>query len=149
LKDEPIMSEREPDDRDPTQKILRAGALYFAVVFGAGFVLGTIRTLWIVPSFGMRKAELMEAPIMFAITVLASRWVVRRLALRPSFSGRLSVGLVALGLLLVAEFTVVLWIRGLTVAEYLAGRDPVAGTVYVVLLASFALMPSLGVGRSN
>jgi hypothetical protein len=143
------MSEREPDDRDPMQKILKAGALYFAVVFGAGFVLGTFRTLWIVPSFGMRKAELMEAPIMFAITVLASRSVVRRHALRPSFPGRLSVGLVALGLLLVAEFTVVLSIRNLTIAEYLAGRDSVAGAVYVVLLVAFAVMPSLGIRRSD
>jgi hypothetical protein len=139
---------RKPDGRDPTQKILTAGALYFAVVFGTGFVLGTIRTLWIVPSFGTRRAELMEAPIMFAITVLASRWVVRRLALRASFPGRLSVGMIALGLLLIAEFTFVLWIRGLTIAKYLAGRDPIAGTAYVVLLAAFALMPSLGVRRS-
>ena len=29
--------------------ILKAGLVYFALVFGAGFVLGTIRTLWIVP----------------------------------------------------------------------------------------------------
>jgi hypothetical protein len=143
------MNERPVDEGDPIQKILKAGALYFAVVFGAGFVLGTIRTLWIVPRFGTRRAELIEAPIMFAITVLASRWVVRRFATRASFPGRLAVGLFALGLLLLSEFTVVLWIRGLTIAEYLAGRDPVAGTVYVVLLAAFALMPSLGVGRSD
>ena len=143
------MSERKPDEQHPIQKILKAGALYFALVFGAGFVLGTIRTLWIVPSFGTRRAELMEAPIMFAITVLASRWVVRRLAIRASFPGRLVVGLIALGLLLLTEFTLVLWIRGLTIAEYLAGRDPVAGIVYVVLLAAFALMPLLGIGRSD
>jgi hypothetical protein len=143
------MSERRPDARDPIQQILKAGALYFAVVFAAGFVLGTIRTLWIVPSFGARRAELMEAPIMFAITVLASQWVVRRFATRASFPGRLAVGLFALGLLLLSEFTVVLWIRGLTIAEYLAGRDPVAGTTYVVLLAAFALMPLLVAGRSD
>jgi hypothetical protein len=134
------MSEKQPDERDPIQKILKAGALYFAVVFGAG----TIRTLWIVPSFGTRRAELMEAPIMFAITVLASRWVVRRLAIRASFPGRIAVGLIALGLLLLTELAVALWIRGLTIAEYLAGRDPVAGAVFVVLLAVFALMPLLG-----
>jgi hypothetical protein len=138
------MSERQPDERDPIPKILKAGALYFAVVFGAGFALGAIRTLWIVPSFGARRAELMEAPIMFAITVLASRWVVRCLAIRASFPGRIAVGLIALGLLLLTEFAVALWIRGLTIAEYLAGRDPVAGTVFVVLLAAFALMPLLG-----
>lgn len=79
-----------------TRQILKAGALYFALVFGAGLVLGTIRTLWIVPSFGTRKAELMEAPIMFVITVLASRWVARRLATPPSLPRRLAVGLARL-----------------------------------------------------
>ena len=42
--------------------ILKAEVLYFALVFGAGFVLGTIRTLWVVPRFGTRMAELMETP---------------------------------------------------------------------------------------
>ena len=58
--------------------ILKAGVLYFALVFEAGFVLGTIRTLWIVPRLGTRLAELMETPIMFVITILAARWTVRR-----------------------------------------------------------------------
>lgn len=44
-------------------QILKAGALYFALAFGAGFVLGTIRVLWAVPRFGERTAELMETPI--------------------------------------------------------------------------------------
>jgi hypothetical protein len=60
--------------------ILKAGVLYFALVFGAGFVLGTIRTLWIVPRLGTRMSELMETPIMLVITILAARWTVRRLA---------------------------------------------------------------------
>jgi hypothetical protein len=46
--------------------ILKAGLIYFAIVFGAGFVLGTIRTLWVVPRLGTRMAELMETPIMLA-----------------------------------------------------------------------------------
>jgi hypothetical protein len=143
------MSDQHPDTRDPKLQILKAGALYFALVFAAGFLLGTIRTLWIVPSVGTRKAELMEAPVMFLVTILASRWVVRHLSLSFSLLQRLAVGLVALGLLLLAEVTVVLWMTGLTIAESVAGRDPVAGTVYLVMLAVFAAMPLLVVRRSD
>jgi hypothetical protein len=124
-------------------QILKAGLLYFALVFGAGFVLGPIRILWVVPRFGTRIGELMEAPIMFAITIAAARWVVRRLAVPSIPSRRLGMGGVALSLLLIGEFTLVLWLRGLSVREYLAGRDPVSGTVYYLILGVFAIMPLL------
>ncbi len=120
--------------------ILKAGALYFALVFGAGFVLGTIRTLWVVPRFGTRTAELMETPIMLVVTIAAARWIVRGLALPLTPSRRVGVGFVALGLLLAAEFTLVIWLRGLSSREYLAIRDPVSGTVYYVMLAVFVIM---------
>jgi hypothetical protein len=41
----------------------KAGVIYFALVFGAGFVLGTIRTLWVIPGVGTMTAEVMEMPI--------------------------------------------------------------------------------------
>jgi hypothetical protein len=62
--------------------VLKAGALYFAIVFGAGF-------------------------------------------------------------LLVAEFTLVLRLRGQSVTEYFANRDPVPGAVYYLMLGAFAIMPLL------
>jgi len=124
-------------------RIVKAGVLYFAIVFGAGFVLGPIRILWAAPRYGTRMAELMETPIMLVVTIVAARWIVRRLALPSTPSIRLGMGFLALGLLLVAEFTLVLWLRGLSISEYLASRDPVSGTVYYVLLGVFALMPVL------
>jgi hypothetical protein len=126
--------------------ILKAGVLYFAMVFGAGFVLGSIRVLWIVPHFGERTAELMETPIMFVVTIVASRWIVRRLAVPSAMLGRLGMGCIALVLMLVAEFTLVLRLRGLSIGEYFANRDPVAGVVYYAMLGVFAIMPVL-VGR--
>ena len=123
--------------------ILKAGALYFALVFGAGFVLGTVRTVWVVPRFGTRMAELMETPIMLVVTMVAARWIVRRLAVPSVPSSRLGMGFVALGLMLVAEFGFVLWLRGLSIREYLATRDPVSGTVYYLMLGVFAIMPLL------
>jgi hypothetical protein len=117
--------------------------LYFVFVFGAGFLLGPIRILWVVPRLGTRVAELLEAPIMFVITIVAARQIVRRLAVPLKPSSRLGMGSIALGLMLIAEFTLVLWLRGLSIMEYLAGRDAVAGTVYYVMLAAFAIMPLL------
>jgi hypothetical protein len=35
-------------------QVLKAGVLYFVLVFGAGFVVGPIRILWVVPRFGTR-----------------------------------------------------------------------------------------------
>jgi hypothetical protein len=87
--------------------------------------------------------ELMEAPIMLVVTVLAARWVVRRLAVPPKPLSRLGMGCVGLGLMLVAEFTLVLWLRGMSISEYLASRDPVSGTVYYVMLRVFCIMPPL------
>jgi hypothetical protein len=123
------------------KQIVKVGVLYFAIVFAVGFVLGAIRTLWLVPRLGVRTAELMEAPIMFGVSTLAARWVGRCLDLPPAWPGRLASGCIALGLMLLVEFTVVLWIRGLTIREYFATRDPVSGAVYVVTLAAFGVIP--------
>jgi hypothetical protein len=128
------------------KETLKASAVYFALVFAAGFVLGTIRTLWVVPRLGARTAELAEAPIMFGISILAARWAVRHVQVSPLRSRRLAMGGVALGLMLLVEFTLGLWIRGTTIREYFAARDPVSGTVYFLTLGAFAVIP-IFVGR--
>lgn len=120
---------------------MKAGTLYFVLVFGAGFALGTLRVLLVVPRLGARTAELIEAPFMLAVTFLAARWTVRRLAVPPARVPRLVMGCVALALLLIAEFTLALLIRGMTMRDYFATLDPVSGTVYYALLGVFALMP--------
>jgi ABC-type uncharacterized transport system permease subunit len=123
--------------------VVKAGVLYFTLVFGSGFVLGTIRTLWVVPRLGTRTAELMEMPIMLAVTIVAARWTVVRLSVPIVWSARLEMGCIALVLMLIAEFGFVLWIRGLSIKEYFASRDRVSGTAYYVMLAAFAVMPLL------
>ncbi len=51
------------------------------------------------------------------------------------------MGLVALLLTLIAEFGFVLWLRGMTVAQYLATPDPISGTVYYFMLGVMAVLP--------
>ncbi len=52
----------------------------------------------------------------------------------------------ALGLMLVAEFGLVLWVRGMSIRQYFATRDRLSGTVYYLLLGVYAIIPLL-VGR--
>jgi len=122
---------------------LKAGALYFALVFGAGFVLGTIRTFWVVPRLGTRTAELVEMPIMLLISLLAARWTVLHFGVPHVVFARLGMGCIALALMLLAEFGLMLRIRGLSIRQYLATRDPVSRTVYYVTLGVFAALPLL------
>ncbi len=126
---------------------VKASLLYFIFVFGAGFVLGPIRILWLVPRFGARVAELMEMPVMLVVIIFAARWIVPYIPEPRTLSKRFAVGFFAFGLLLVAEFSLVLSVRGMTLSEYFANRDPVSGTVYYIMLAVFALMPVLVVKR--
>lgn len=129
--------------------LLRAALFYFALVFGAGFVLGSIRVSWLVPRFGERIAELMEMPVMLGVIFIVAKWTVRRYTLARKSSQRLAIGCIALTFLLIAEFSIVLSVRGLSIGEYLATRDPVAGTVYYLMLGVFAIIPVLVRGRAS
>ena len=122
-------------------RIFKGGLVYFALVFGAGFILGAIRVPILAPRLGERVAELVEMPFMFVAVLLAARFVVRRFSLPAGASSRLPVGLLALGLLLVAEFLLAVAIQDRSLGAYIASRDPVSGTVYLAMLVLFALMP--------
>ena len=124
-------------------RVLMPAAAYFALVFGTGFVLGTIRVLWIVPRLGPRIAELLESPLMVVASVLAARWINRHFSADNRPASRLGIGLTALVLLLVAEGVLAVTLRGASVSEALGNKDPVSGTVYYALLGVFAVMPWL------
>lgn len=125
-----------------TRRVLQAGAIYFGMVFAAGFALALVRIPVLVPRFGVRAAEVMETPLMLAVIVFASRWLVRR---HPRFdrAQRLAAGGVALALLLGAELAVA-WLQGArSLVQVVAERDPVSGSVYLASLVFFAIAPAL------
>lgn len=135
----------DSNDTHPNSRwlVLKASLFYFAFVFAVGFVFGPIRILWAVPRFGVRAAELMEMPFMLIAVVAIAYWVISRLFVPSRPLVRLGMGLISLALILAAEFSLVLQLRGLTLAEYWADRDPVSGTAYYLMLCIFALMPWL------
>ena len=91
--------------------------------------------------FGARVAELLEMPIQLIVIVFAARFVVRRFALPAVTSVRLRVGLLALGLAVAAELLLAAAMTGGQPGQYIAGRDPVSGSVYLVMLLLFAVLP--------
>jgi hypothetical protein len=122
--------------------MIQAALRYFGVVFSVAFVTGTIRQLWVVPRLGTRTAELLELPLIVALSFVTARWILRR---HPAASNRfrLGMGSIALLFMLIAEFGFVLALRGMTIAEYMATRDPVSGPAYYLALLVFGAMPFL------
>lgn len=123
---------------------LRAAGLYFLLVFSAGFMLGTVRVLFIVPAIGERAAELGEMPLMVLIVAVAARFIVRKYAGSIHDTSQwLQVGAIAFACMLTADVGVGVALRGMTVWQALFARDPLSGTAYYLALVFLALAPSL------
>jgi hypothetical protein len=124
-------------------RVLKAGAVYFLLMFGVGWVLGPIRELWAVPRFGRLTGVLWEAVIMLIAMAVSARWVIRRFRVGPTFDSTISMGLVVLGILVPAELAGVVWVRGLSLSEYLASFATAPGLVSLLMFLLFAAMPTL------
>ena len=121
--------------------------MYFALVLGTGFVLGIFRVPFLVPRIGERWAELAEMPIMAAAIFLSAGYILRRFPEVDSPRRALIVGFLALALLICAELGLAVLLQSQTLAEYIASRDKVSGSVYLVMLLVFALMPRLRLSK--
>jgi len=85
-----------------------AKLLYFAFVFGAGFVRRTSPRPADRPAQRHQNGGLIEAPIIDFGQRLAAHWIIRRFAVPPTATERIVIAIVALVLVLVTEFTLVL-----------------------------------------
>ncbi len=128
---------------------IRAALVYFAVVMGAGFLLGMVRVPFVVPRIGERWAELAEMPIMGVVIFFAAAYVLRRFPGIGSPGRSLVTGFLALALSVLAELSMAIALQSRTLGEYLASRDRVSGSVYLAMLVMFALMPRLRLRRSR
>lgn len=124
-------------------RILLSALFYFALVFGAGFLLGPIRVFLLEPRFGRTVAVLCEMPVLLLAMVAAARGIPARLRMQTRISSLLFMGLGALALLEAADFLVGALLRGMTAGEQLAYLTTPAGAVYLAAQALFALMPLL------
>lgn len=120
---------------------VKAGLAYFAIVFAAGFVLGTIRTLLLAPRLGPFAAVLVELPVMLVIAWIACGWAVSRFAVGSSRVDRLVMGALALALLLAAELVLAVAVFDATVTGFLSAYATPAGATGLAGQMVFAAMP--------
>lgn len=120
-------------------RVLKAAAAYFALVFAVGFVLGTLRTLWLAPSLGSVLAVAAELPVMIAVSWLACGWVLRRMPL--PLPDAAAMGVIAFALLLLAEVVLSTTLGGLTLQRHLALYREAAHLLGLSGQIAFAVMP--------
>ncbi len=121
--------------------IVKAGAAYFAIVFAAGFVLGTLRTLFLAPRLGELFAVVLELPVMLAVSWVACGWVLVRFTVPSDTGPRLGMGGVAFGLLMLAELALSVGVFGRSVSEYADALATPHGLIGLGGQVIFGLLP--------
>jgi ABC-type uncharacterized transport system permease subunit len=120
---------------------VKAGLVYFAIVYAAGFGLGTLRVLVVAPALGAFAAVLVELPIMLAVSWITCGLVLKRLAVPKD--ARLTMAATALVLLLLAEISTGVFAFGQTPADAIArmlAADNRLGLLGQLLFAAFPLL---------
>jgi hypothetical protein len=111
---------------------------YAAAVFAVGFVLGTLRVLWLAPTVGELPAVAMELPVMLAASWVAAGAVLRRWPV----DRRLAMGALALAVLLACEAGLAVLLGG-GLRGFLAHLATAPGALGLAGQVAFALIPWL------
>ena len=125
------------------RKPLVAAFAYWAVVFAAGFILGTLRVLALAPRLGEVAAVTLEIPLMLAVSWVASRGVCRRFAVPARLTPRILMGGVAFALLIIAEAALSVYAFGRTAGEWAGFLGTPAGLLGLAGQVGFAMIPAV------
>jgi len=123
--------------------VSRAGVLFFVAVFAAGFVLGTLRVLVLLPRMGELAAVAVELPVMLMLSWVIAGILIRRCDVSARAGARLAMGGLALALLLLAEATLGVLGFGQSLEQHLAHYLTPAGALGLAGQGVFGLIPWL------
>ncbi len=123
----------------PLRKLLAWALAYGALAFAAGFVLGALRELVLIPAFGERTGRLAEFPVVTLAACAIGAWIGRR-----TDAPALILGVLGVLVLVALESTMALGLMGISLREYLAGYDLTRGALFPIGLALMAGAPWLG-----
>ena len=130
-------------DAHSLRSAVLAGLTYFAVVFAAGFALGTLRVLVLVPRLGEDASVLLELPVMLTLSWMASRRLVALFGVSPAVGARLLMGGLAFAMLMTAELGISVFGFRRTFAEHVATYQQIPALFGLAAQIIFAALPAI------
>ncbi len=118
----------------------RCAIVYFAGVFAAAFVLGAIRVAFVAPQLGEFPAVALEVPLVLCLSWAVAGRILHRDPL--PLGGRLAMGVLAFGLLMLAE-TALARLFGQSTQEVITNMKSPAGALGLAGQIGFAVIPTL------
>jgi len=128
-------------------RVLLTAAVYVVAVFAAGFVLGVLRSLVLVPLLGALWAVLFELPVILTIAWLVCTRILWRWPLLPSAAA--GMGAVAFSLLMLVEASLSNLMAGRSLTEHLALYAQLPHQLGLAGQLAFALFPWIQARRAN
>ncbi|MDZ4867418.1 MAG: hypothetical protein SGI91_08870 [Alphaproteobacteria bacterium] len=122
---------------------LKAGVLYFAIVFAAGFALGALRVMVIAPRLGETGAVLLELPVMLTLSWFVCAWLVRLQGVSAAAVPRIVMGAAAFVLLMAAEAGVSVFAFGRSPAEHFEAYRAATAQIGLAAQVAFLAFPLL------
>lgn len=129
------------------QHAVKAGLAYFAIVFAAGFLFGTVRILAGAPLLGETLAVVIELPFMLAISWLVCDWLIARLAVPSTLLVRFTMGGLAFALLAISEICVSVFGLERTISEHFESYLAAHAIIGLLGQIAFALFPVIQMPR--
>ena len=127
------------------KRALISAAVYFLVLFALGFVLGTVRVVFVIPRFGQLAATLAELPVMLVAAYFICHWVLRHWLVPWRYEIRWAM--VLLFLVLLGAFETLLGLMlGRTLSDQWAALLTYAGLLGLLAQVIAGLLPVF-VGR--
>lgn len=121
---------------------LRPALTYAALIFAAGIVLGTLRTLFVAPATGQLAAVALELPVMLTLSWVVAGRILARQAIPPG-AARFRFGALAFLLLMAAELALGHWGFGQSWQQIAVSYRTAPGALGLAGQVGFALIPLL------
>ncbi len=124
-----------------TVAALKAGFLYFLGIFALGFILGTIRTILLVPRIGPLAGVLLEIPVMLTVSWFFCRRLIVKYSVKTESEYLFIFGGSAFLWLMAAEALMSVLLFGQTWNGYITGILNLPGALGLSAQIVFGIIP--------